>query len=280
MFNATELLIDAFVARLSDAFRRNYGSARPAQEGILAWVGAMALENIANSDALYHDVEHTILVTLVGQEVLRGKHISEGGVSANDWFQCILSLICHDIGYVRGVLRGDGHGRFATGRGTETLPLPPGASDAALTPYHVDRGKMFVEERFGGHEVIDCEVIKRNIELTRFPVPDKDDHAATHTYPALIRASDLIGQLSDPRYLHKINRLYGEFQETGVSERLKYANSDDLRRNYPRFYWSCVYPYIQDALYYLDRTQQGKQIVANLYANVFLVEHAEQFFQD
>lgn len=30
----------------------------------------MALENIANSDAFYHNVEHTILVTLVGQEIL------------------------------------------------------------------------------------------------------------------------------------------------------------------------------------------------------------------
>ena len=28
-----------------------------------------ALENIANSDALYHNVEHTILVTIVGQEI-------------------------------------------------------------------------------------------------------------------------------------------------------------------------------------------------------------------
>jgi hypothetical protein len=30
----------------------------------------MALENIANSDPLYHNVEDTILVTLVGQEIL------------------------------------------------------------------------------------------------------------------------------------------------------------------------------------------------------------------
>jgi hypothetical protein len=44
----------------------------------------MALETIANRDALYHNVEHTILVTLVGQEVLRGKHMREGGVSSED----------------------------------------------------------------------------------------------------------------------------------------------------------------------------------------------------
>lgn len=276
MFNATEIMIDAFMDKLVKAFRRNYGVSHTREEGILAWVGAMALEDIANSDALYHDVEHTIQVTLVGQEILRGKHISEGTVSHEDWFQCMISLICHDIGYVRGVLRGDGNGRYATGYKKKTVELPPGCSDASLTPYHVDRGKLFVQERFGDHPIIDCQTVKKNIELTRFPVPEKNDQADTRSFPALVRASDLIGQLSDSRYLQKINRLYAEFQETGVNERLGYRHSDDLRRNYPKFYWSCVYPYIKDALAYLNRTQQGKQVIANLYANVFVMEHEAQ----
>ena len=50
----------------------------------------MALENIANSDALYHNVEHTILVTLVGQEILRGKHIREGGIACEDWLHYLI----------------------------------------------------------------------------------------------------------------------------------------------------------------------------------------------
>ena len=33
------------------------------------------------------------------------------------------------------------------------------------------------------------------------------------------------------------------------------------------------YPYIRDGLRYLSLTQQGKQIIANLYSNVFVVEH-------
>src|SRR5687767_7360813 len=50
----------------------------------------MALESIANSDALYHDVEHTIMVTLVGQEILKGKHLHAGGVTPRDCgHQCI-----------------------------------------------------------------------------------------------------------------------------------------------------------------------------------------------
>ena len=34
---------------------------------------ARALECIGNSDALYHNVEHTMLVTLAGHDILRGR---------------------------------------------------------------------------------------------------------------------------------------------------------------------------------------------------------------
>ncbi len=88
-----------------------------------------------------------------------------------------------------------------------------------------------------------------------------------------MRASDLIGQLSDLRYLRKIPALFYEFEETGVNKALGYRNPGDLRRSYPQFYWKGVYPYIQDALHYLSLTQQGQQITASLYANVFLIEH-------
>lgn len=273
MFNATELLIDAFVRQLKEGYHRTYGGWQSNYEDIIGWVGSMALENIANSDALYHNVEHTILVTLVGQEILRGKHIREGGVSCEDWLHFIISLVCHDIGYVKGVCRGDRNGSYSTGTNSEMVNLPPGSSDAALTPYHVDRAKLFIDERFGGHALIKADVVKSNIELTRFPVPKAEDHQGTTSFPGLLRASDLIGQLSDPRYLKKISALFYEFEETGVNKALGYRHPGDLRKNYPKFYWHGVFPYVKDGLHYLELTQQGQQIIANLYSNVFVVEH-------
>lgn len=277
MFNATEILINAFVQKLRDGYRRTYGGLKTDNEDIIAWAGSMAMENIANSDALYHNVEHSMLVTLVGQEILRGRHIREGGVTSEDWLHFIISLVCHDIGYVKGVCRSDRDEErlYATGQDGEMIHVPIGATDAALTPYHVDRAKLFIRERFGGHKLIDAEAIIRNIELTRFPVPKQGDHHDTINYPGLIRASDLIGQLSDPRYLRKISALFYEFEETGVNKALGYQHPGDVRRNYSRFYWQGVYPYVQDALRYLSLTQEGKQIIANLYSNVFVVEHEE-----
>jgi hypothetical protein len=275
MFNPTELIIDAFVQQLEVAYKRNYGNLDGSHVSIIGWAGRMALEHFANSDALYHNMEHTIMVTMVGQEMLKGKHIREGGVSSRDWLNFIISLLCHDIGHVRGICRQDGDGFYATGVGNTTIALPAGATDAALGLYHVDRGKLFIRERFGGNSFIDAETIAVNIELTRFPVPDDTDHQATNTYPGLVRAADLIGQLADPHYLRKLPALFYEFQETGINEKLNYKTPEDLHKSYPTFYWNMVSRYINDGMKYLRVTQEGRQWIANLYSHVFSVEHQE-----
>ena len=185
----------------------------------------------------------------------------------------MLSLLCHDIGYIPGVCRDDCNGPYATGVNGKTLTLPPGATDASLTPYHVDRGKLFVRERFGDHPIIDAEVIAANIERTRFPVPDDSDHQGTADYPGLVRAADLIGQLADPNHMSKFPALFYEFEETGINAKLGYATPGDLRNDYPAFYWNVVNRYIRDGLRHLRVTQEGKQWIANLYAHVFAVEH-------
>ena len=106
----------------------------PGYPGIIEFIARLAMENIANSDAPYHDMNHTIMVTLVGQEVLRGRHISEGGVTPRDWLHFIISLLCHDIGYVRGVCHGDGNGRYVYDAKGEVVALPDGSLLLRLRP--------------------------------------------------------------------------------------------------------------------------------------------------
>jgi len=273
MFNPTELVIDGFVEQLEKAYHRNYGSLEPSNRSIIAWAGRMALEHFANGNALYHNMEHTIMVTLVGQEILRGKHIIEGGVSNRDWLNFIVSLLCHDIGYIRGICRNDTGQHYTTGIKDQVISLAEGATDASMSFYHVDRGKLFIRERFGGNSFVDAELIAANIELTRFPVPENGDHQSTNSYPGLVRAADLIGQLADPYYLRKLPALFYEFQETGFNEKVGYRSPFDLLKNYPTFYWNIINCYIPDGLRYLRVTQEGRQWIANLYAHVFAAEH-------
>ena len=278
MFNAADVIIEAFTAKLAETYRQIYSNLEPSYPGIISFVARMALENIANSDAPYHNMNHTIMVTAVGQEILRGKHLREGGVAPADWLHYILSLLCHDIGYVRGVLREDSRNSYVINASGETISLPAGASDASLTPYHVERGEIFVRERLGRCKLddareIDADVVAQNLEHTRFPVPEAGDYQETNDYPGLVRAADLIGQMADPSYMRKISALFREFEEIGAAEALGYANAAELRDAYPPFYWKVVMPYIQDALGYLRITQEGKEWIASLFAQVFAEEH-------
>lgn len=272
MFHPTTCAIHAMVENLQQTYGQTYGQLEPDYAGILAWAGNMALETIANSDALYHDVNHTIMVTQAGQAILLGKHCCEGGVTPRDWLHVVISLLYHDVGFVRGILRGDRNGVYLTGIGDETITLPRGTTDASLTPYHVDRGKRFVQERFTGHAILDAEILAANIERTRFPVPNRSAYQRTDDYPGLVRAADLIGQLADPHHLRKLPALFAEFSETGVNAQLGYETPDDLRDDYPTFYRKVVTPYIDTGLRHLQVTHMGKAWIANLYAHVFAIE--------
>lgn len=277
MLDLQKLVIDRFMEELLRAYKQMYSIREPDYGNIVAWAGQLALENISNSDALYHNLDHTIMVTMVGQAILRGKHLCDGGIAPRDWFHFVLALLLHDIGYVKGICRRDSETHFATGIGDETVEIPYGGTDVAMTPYHVDRSKLFVQERFGGKLLIDvdAELVASIIEMTRFPVPDDGDQARqeTNSYGGLLRAADFIGQLGDPNYLQKIPALFYEFEKTGSNKRMGYTSPDDMRRSFARFYWDVVSPYLKDALRYLQLTHEGKQWVANLHAHVFNVEH-------
>jgi hypothetical protein len=278
MFIPQRLIIERFVEDLKETYRQNYGVTEPPYGEVAAWVGHLALENIANADTLYHNVEHTIMVTSVGVAMMRGKHLLEGGVVPRDWFHFIVAVLCHDIGYVKGICRDDQGDVFATGIEGKPVAIPQGGTDAALTPYHVDRGKAFIRERFGQQLTrdlgVDVELMTSYIEMTRFPVPDGEFYQDTQGYPGLVRAADFIGQLGDPDYLRKIPALFYEFEELGANARLGYKNPEDMRRSFAKFYWKAISPYIQDALRYLRVTQEGKQWIANLHSHVFAIEHS------
>ena len=91
--------------------------------------------------------EHTALVALVGQNILRANACRD--VTAEDWLHFTLAALAHDIGYVRGIRRADRPGAYVIDASGKTVSPPRGASDAFLGPWHVERSKIAVRERFG-----------------------------------------------------------------------------------------------------------------------------------
>jgi hypothetical protein len=275
MLNATTLLADKLGQRLSGVFLRTFGGSEPRIAALLDEAARLIIERLATSDALYHDAEHTALVTLVAQDILRGLRLTRT-VSPEEWLHFMVAALTHDVGYLRDICPGDHAERQVIDNAGNTISLPRGASDAYLAPYHVSRSQIVVRKRFESHAMIDGERIARAIELTRFPVPADNDYAATDTEAGLVRAADLIGQLGDPLYPSKLNCLFHEFAEIGVNVKLGYASPADVAERYPRFFWSKVEPFVGDAIRHLELTMDGRRWVAQLYSNVFAIEHRRQ----
>jgi hypothetical protein len=276
MITIPSVMAQTLGAFLATETRGRFGSSHANLADFLPYVSRLTLECIGNSDALYHDIEHSMLVALVGHDILMGRTMMRS-TTARDYANFILACLTHDIGYVRGVVQGDGDGEYIADVTGRTIRLPIGSSDAAMAPYHVDRSKLFVIERFDMLDYLDADRIARAIEYTRFPYPSPSDNNGpaddlNDEEGLLLRAADLIGQLGDPNYLRKANALFYEFEEIGLNKKLGYDTPADVVYKYPQFYWNNVAPQIQMAIRYLNVTSSGRQWIANLYANVFRAE--------
>src|SRR5271165_196714 len=251
-------------------FRESFGSGHDESAELLGALALSAIECIGKSDCLYHNFEHTMLVTLVGREILRGRMQLER-VEPQDYSHLVAAWLLHDIGFVRGILSGDSKTEFVVDPSGKTVTLPRGASDASLTVYHVDRSKMFAFERLGNSPVLDAARVAQAIELTRFP-PVIETASTTVLEPRLVQAADLIGQLGDPFYPNKANALYRELEEAGKSRQLGYSSPADLVEKYPQFYWSYVSSHIEEGKKYLSLTESGRQWIANLNHHLYRSE--------
>ncbi|MBT5430697.1 MAG: GAF domain-containing protein [Rhodospirillaceae bacterium] len=248
-------------------------------EEILDGAVRTALTIISRTDALYHDVEHTCLVTLCGQDIYLGRELRRGDLSHSDWLHFTIACLFHDIGYVRGLLDDDDEedGQRIDSDGNK-IQLPAQSTDAALTPYHVYRGQEFVISR-NWHPDIDVTYLASLISQTEFPVPANRNIEGANDknfreLAQLIQSADLVGQLADPNYMKKIPALYYEFYETGAATRLGYSSAYDLAAGYPTFFYNFVFSHVEHALDYLNDTDNGKKWTSHLYSNVFSQENS------
>jgi len=268
MMTLPELAADALEEFLGSYMRRRFGSSQIHLLGIVPSAARLALECIGNSDALYHNVEHTLLVTLAAHDIFRGRALHTQ-MSADDYAHIIIACLNHDIGYVRGLFKDDDADGFVIDSTGRKVTLPRGSSDAGLMPYHVDRSKLYVMNRIEGIPQLNRQRVADAIEGTRFP-PRAGQECGEEA--AIVRAADFIGQLGDPNYIRKANALYHEFEEIGMNRQLGYESPADIVNRYPQFYWNSVAPHIQTEIRYLNMTSSGRQWIASLYGNVFRAE--------
>jgi hypothetical protein len=263
MMTLPELAAVALEEFLRAFMRSRFGPQTPLTE-IVPGAARLALECIGNSDALYHNVEHTLLVTLAGHDIFCGRAL-QNNVTADDYAHVIIACLAHDIGYVRGLFKDDDADGFVIDAAGAKVQLPRGSSDAGLMSHHVDRSKLYVMQRIEALP-LDQQRIADAIEGTRFPPRPGQQYGVE---ASILRAADFVGQLGDPNYLRKTNALYYEFEEVGTNRQLGYESPADIVN---QFYWDMVAPHIQTEIGYLNKTTSGRQWIANLYSNVFRAE--------
>ena len=272
MITLPEIAAEALGSFLASDMKDRFGASHARLAELIPFAARLALECIGNSDALYHNVEHTMLVTLAGHDIFKGRALLKPS-TPTDYANFIVACLAHDIGYVRGVVKGDGDDGYIVDETGRKVSLPRGSSDAALAPYHVERSMLFVLDRVAAVDELDGARIARAIGFTRFPYSSStDEKEDVDEEGSLLRAADLIGQLGDPHYLRKANALYYEFEEIGLNKQLGYESPADVVDKYPQFYWNRVSPHIQAAIGYLNVTSSGRRWIAGLYSNVFRAE--------
>jgi len=174
MITIPELVAQALGTFLASETRGRFGASNARLGEFLPYAAKLTLECIGNSDALYHNIEHSMLVTLAGHDILMGRAMLRPTTS-DDYANFILACLTHDIGYVRGIVQGDDGESFVADLSGRTIRLPRGSSDASLAAYHVDRSKLFVFERLDTSEDVNASRIAKAIEYTRFPYAESSE---------------------------------------------------------------------------------------------------------
>ncbi len=100
MITVPELASEALGEFLAEHLRRRFAATHAGLTELIPSVARLAIECIGNSDALYHNVEHTMLVTLVGYDIMKGRALLDADLSdrfrPRRWWPacCTTSVMC------------------------------------------------------------------------------------------------------------------------------------------------------------------------------------------
>jgi hypothetical protein len=274
MFKPSDIIIDDYLARLREEFVRAHPEAPRSYLDTLDRAGRVSLRHVARSNALYTNLESTLLVAEVGLRILEGRQIERFDVSADDWLHFMLGACSVFVGFARGVVPGDNGRKLVVSPDGRTIELERSQTDGCLLRDYIERGQMFIRQRFADTSPIDAERLAEMIELTRMPTPrtPPDDQ---ESWPALLRAAQTIALGADPRFVQRSKKLYRQLEEAGFASKMGYTNPADIIDSYPQRFWKHLLPQITVALSYLKYTGGGQTWLARLNSRMLEEEHKQ-----
>lgn len=191
-------------------------------------------------DAKYHDLEHTMQVTLCLALLLRGR-IRTGlkPTIPQKMFELgMIAILLHDTGYLK--VRGDSEG-----------------SGAKYTLIHVSRSADFARQLLSekGFSELDTGIVQRMIRCTGVnlkveKIPFQTDNEKIIGFS--LGTADLLGQMAAADYVDKLPILFDEFEESArysggsQSNAGLFKDAEDLLRKTEGFWKFYVQPKINN----------------------------------
>ncbi len=240
-FDVTGRVCVSSPAAVRDAVQEIFHQAFPGSAFDALWVAFHDFERLFRGnfedyfgcDTLYHDIQHTLDMSLAMARLLAGYEKTVAEADRLGHARALTGLIAalfHDAGYVR--------------RRSESAVL----NGAEFTGHHVSRSAEFLRSylpRIGLRDqvAIATQVVHftgYEMSLDDIELDDPKDSVMGH----LLGTADLLAQMADRCYLEKCrDRLYAEFVLAGVATRptdapagIQYASGVDLLRQTPGFY--------------------------------------------
>lgn len=178
-------------------------------------------------DTIYHDIQHSLDITLTATRLLRGYHKIHGDLGARDMLLGIITALFHDVGYIR---KDDDREK---------------QNGAEYTSIHVSRGSQFIQTYLpliGLSDIAGPAALI--VHLTGYE-KNPDDIQTRHPLHRLVgdivATSDLITQMADRCYLEKCrDRLFPELVLAADGDKNAqmptYESPEALLCNTPSFY--------------------------------------------
>lgn len=150
----------------------------------------------------YHDLSHTLEALLASVRLLDGYNIKNEPLSARLAEDLLNATLLHDTGYIQ-----EDSDHAGTG--------------AKYTAGHVERSIQFLKKNYEAFEIDqdDLEIFAELIQCTGLMVKLETvpfSSAEERLAGCILGTADLLGQMSDRRYLEKLIFLYYEFMEGDV----------------------------------------------------------------
>ncbi|RJP91426.1 MAG: hypothetical protein C4518_08055 [Desulfobacteraceae bacterium] len=154
------------------------------------------------SNTKYHDLEHTLMVTLATARLIHGCVVAGKSFEPENILTGLLAALFHDAGLIQTRQDKKGTGaKYTIGHEKRSV---------AFMRKNLDKNGFSIQQMDDCEQMIKCTNLKIHISDIDFR------NEEIKSLGKIVGSADLLAQMSDRHYLEKLLLLFKEFEEAGI----------------------------------------------------------------